>query len=181
MGDDIIADFIAYDTPDHFIPHDAFFYRIMQGETGKAHAPGKLRRYRMNRTTGRLREEIVDAGTHEFPLVDPRVVTRKHQVGFMAAGGLRGITSAIKRVDFDSGHSSVFDFGPMAATGEPVFVAKPGGTTNQGWLITQVLDGTTKTTFFAIFDAMAVEHGPVAKIWLSHHLPISFHGWWHAA
>ena len=34
----IVADFVGYDAPDHFAPHDALFYRLMQGELGTAKA-----------------------------------------------------------------------------------------------------------------------------------------------
>jgi all-trans-8'-apo-beta-carotenal 15,15'-oxygenase len=33
----------------------------------------------------------------------------------------------------------------------------------------------------AVFDARRVEDGPVARVRLRHHLPVSFHGWWEAA
>ena len=68
----IVADFVGYDAPDHFVPHDALFYRLMQGELGTAKAPGKLRRYRIDLRAKTLREEIVDGGSHEFPMIDPR-------------------------------------------------------------------------------------------------------------
>ena len=58
---------------------------------------------------------------------------------------------------------------------------QPAGGENEGWLISQVLDGESGKTFFAVLDAQRVEDGPVAKIWLDHHLPISFHGAWKAA
>jgi len=86
----------------------------------------------------------------------------------------------VKRVDFDTGRSERFDFGPRAAVGEPVFAPRPGGATDEGWLIAQVLDGASETSFFALFDAAHVADGPLAKLWLPHHLPISFHGAWAA-
>jgi hypothetical protein len=46
------------DAPDHFAPHDALFYRLMQGELGTGKAPGKLRRYRIDLRAKTLREDI---------------------------------------------------------------------------------------------------------------------------
>jgi all-trans-8'-apo-beta-carotenal 15,15'-oxygenase len=179
--DEIIADFVAYDAPDHFTPHDALFYQLMQGRMGNAKEHGKLRRYRIDLSMGKLQEEIVDADTHEFPMVDPRVALRPHKVGFMSAGGLGAVNTGVKRFDYESGRAQTYDFGEKAAVGEPVFAAKPGRGENDGWLLTQVLDGASEKAFFALFDASSVEQGPIAKIWLSHHLPISFHGSWAAA
>ena len=56
---EIIADFVGYDTPDHFAPHDALFYKLMQGQMGVAKAPGMLRRYRIDLAANSLR-----AGRH---------------------------------------------------------------------------------------------------------------------
>ncbi|MEE2971298.1 MAG: carotenoid oxygenase family protein [Pseudomonadota bacterium] len=41
--------------------------------------------------------------------------------------------------------------------------------------------GDSGKTFLAIFEVADVAAGPVAKLWLRHHVPVSFHGWWRAA
>ncbi len=180
-GNEIVADFVAYNAPDHFVGHDALLYQIMQGKLAPAKEAGTLRRYRMNLRDGKLREEIISADTHEFPIVDPRLATLAHRIGYMSAGGLHAINTGVKRVDFETGAEQAYDFGAASAVGEPVFAAKPDGGVDDGWLITQVLDGATQKSFFAIFDAATVGAGPIAKVRLAHSLPISFHGWWNAA
>ena len=40
QGDSIVADFVGYDEPDHFIGADPYFERIMRGEPGRFHAAG---------------------------------------------------------------------------------------------------------------------------------------------
>jgi all-trans-8'-apo-beta-carotenal 15,15'-oxygenase len=177
-GDEIVADFVAYDAPDHFVGHDALLAQIMQGKLSPAKEAGTLRRYRMDLRAGTLREDIVSAETHEFPIVDPRLASQPHRIGYMTAGGLHAINTGVKRFDYETGAAQLFDFGIESAVGEPVFAAKPGGSVDDGWLVSQVLDGRSKTTFFAIFDANNVDGGPLAKVHLNHSLPISFHGWW---
>lgn len=178
QGGDIIADFVGYAAPDHFIGEDAQLRRIMQGQTGVAEAQGKLRRFIITPATGTLREEVLADGWHEFPMVDPRAATRPHDVAYLSSGGVGVLNSGIKRLDMRSGAVQEFDFGPTSVAGEPVFAPRPGGGMDDGWLITQVLDGTSGTSRFAIFDARAVDAGPVADIRLDHPLPISFHGAW---
>jgi all-trans-8'-apo-beta-carotenal 15,15'-oxygenase len=178
---EIVADFVGYDTPDHFVGDDARWCAVMRGEMGVAQAPGYLRRYRIDLSRGHLREEILDAGPLEFPFVDTRVATRPHRVGYFAAGPTIAFQSAIKRIDLQTGATQLFEFGPMTAVGEPVLTPRPGAALDEGWLIAQCLDGTTHRTYFAVFDAQHVGDGPIAKIWLSHHVPISFHGAWLAA
>jgi all-trans-8'-apo-beta-carotenal 15,15'-oxygenase len=178
-GHEIIADFVGYDAPDHFLGDDARWRALMRGEIGIAEAPGRLRRYRIDLSAGRLREEILDAGPLEFPFVDPRVATRAHRVGYFAAGPTIAFQSAVRRIDLQTGATQSFDFGPTTAVGEPVLAARTGGAVpDEGWLIAQCLDGATGRTYFAVFDAQRVADGPTARIWLSHHVPISFHGAW---
>lgn len=180
-GHEIIADFVGYDAPDHFVGDDARYRAVMRGEMGTAEAPGSLRRYRIDLADGRLREEILDAGPLEFPFVDQRVATRPHRIGYFAAGPTIAFQSAVKRIDLQTGATQSFEFGPATAVGEPVLAPRPGAALDEGWLIAQCLDGATGRTYFAVFDAQHVGDGPAAKIWLSHHVPISFHGAWLAA
>lgn len=175
---EIIADFVGYDEPDHFIGANALFRTLMEGHMGLANSPGKIRRYVIDASRKTLREEIVDGGNHEFPMLDERCAMRAHRFGYFSFGGPGGLNTGLKRLDYATGTSESFDFGPDTHTGEPVFVAKSGGTLDEGWLIVQCLDGGFRTAFFALFEAQNVAAGPVAKIHLSHHVPISFHGAW---
>jgi all-trans-8'-apo-beta-carotenal 15,15'-oxygenase len=112
-------------------------------------------------------------------MIDPRAALQKHAIGYFTCG--RGpINSGVKRVDYRSGAAQTFDFCPNVATGEPVFAAKPDGSNDDGWLIVQCLDGATERAFFALFNAGRLDAGPIARIHLPHHLPLSFHGWWKA-
>ena len=54
-------------------------------------------------------------------------------------------------------------------------------TEDRGWVLSEVLDGKAGKSFLAVFEAGHIEDGPVAKLKLSEHLPMSFHGWWEAA
>ncbi len=180
-GGEIIADIVAYDAPDHFIGDNPFFASLMRGEMGNAEHPGTIRRYVLSLETGAAREEILDGGNHEFPMTDPRVQLGNHRVGYFACGGVGGLNSGIKRMDMRTGATQLFDFGAdNVQVGEPVFAARneTAGDIDEGWLIAQCLEAKSRTTFFAVFDAQHVEDGPLAKIRLSHHVPISFHGAW---
>ena len=179
-GDEIDADFVGFDEPDHFIGQDALFKNIMQGRMGRAEAAGNIRRYRMDLKTGKLSEEILDHGNHEFPMIDGRAAMARHRVGYFSFGGVGGFNRGLKRFDYETGAADAFDFGALTHVGEPVFAERTGGALDEGWLIAQCLDGATMKSFYAVFDAQSVSAGPVAKILLDHHLPISFHGGWKA-
>lgn len=114
-------------------------------------------------------------------MIDPRVATRAHRVGYLSALGDAVLGTGLKRIEVETGVQQVFDFGARTVVGEPVFAPNPNAGIDEGWLIAQCLDGESEKSFFAIFDAQRVENGPLAKVWLDHHLPISFHGAWKAA
>jgi all-trans-8'-apo-beta-carotenal 15,15'-oxygenase len=179
-GETLFVDFVGFDEPDHFIGRDAFFSNIMHGRMGRAEAPGKLRRYRIDLSAKTIAEEIVDPGNHEFPMMDWSRAMARQRIAYFACGGLGVFNSGVKRFDYETGQSRSFDFGAETHVGEPVLVDPPAGAANEGWLISACLDGRTERTFFAVFDAAAPDAGPIAKIWLRHHAPISFHGAWSA-
>lgn len=178
IGNTIIADFIGYEDPDHFIGPDPAFSTIMNGRRGDSGAPGLMRRYVVNLETDTLREEIMARGGFEFPAINPAEACHHHRMVYTSMGNGESIFhSGLAAIDMENGTVTHFDFGDTHYVGEPVFAPDPTQP-SEGWLITQVLEGQSGTSFFAIFNASAVEAGPIAKARLTHHLPISFHGAW---
>lgn len=178
--DTLIADLVAYDTPDHFIGEDALLKNLMFGKMGHAQSPGTIRRYTMNLAQKTLTEEILDHGNHEFPMIDGRTHMVRQRIGYFTVNGLGALNTGLKRFDYETGATQLFDFGAETQVGEPVFIPAPGNELDRGFVIAQCLNGQSKKTFFALFDAQTIDRGPIAKIWLTHHVPISFHGAWAA-
>jgi all-trans-8'-apo-beta-carotenal 15,15'-oxygenase len=187
-GQRIIADFVGYDEPGHMLGTEPTFNAIMEGRWGDQSAPGTVRRYTIDLGRNSLGEETVDSGHHEFPIVNPHLSCRRHRKGYFAAGE-RGAWyhDGVVAIDLESGQRDEFRFGGGHYVGEPVFVPRPGtryapsAEREPGWLLAEVLSGDTGTSSLAVFRADDVSAGPVARILLDHHLPMSFHGWWHAA
>ncbi len=185
-GDTILADFIGYDEPGHFLGPDAALRTIMQGRRGVAGSPGTLRRFVIDLGAGQARMETIAQGPFEFPMVHPARVGRRHRLGYMAHGEPGSWhQSGVARIDTDTGSCRAFSFGTGCQVGEPVFAPHPGAedaeSEDQGWLLCEVLDGASETTFVAILDAARIEDGPVARLHLGRALPMSFHGWWEPA
>jgi all-trans-8'-apo-beta-carotenal 15,15'-oxygenase len=190
-GNTIVADFVGYDAPDHFLGPDAAFRMIMDGRAGVATSPGTLRRLTLDLSTGRARLETIAAGPYEFPFIPQRRAGQHHRYGYVASqskGADQGwFHDGLARVDTERGQPAAFHFGHGYYVGEPVFVPDPGrpidpaADEDPGWLIAEVLDGRGGTSFLAVFDAMRLDDGPLARVRLRHHLPFSFHGWWEAA
>lgn len=124
QGGDIIADFVGYDEPDHFIGENAEFSAIIAGRTGAVSHTGKVRRYVIGVGSGSLREEIVADGYHEFPMINLARYCHAHRWGYFTRGSCAetNFHSGYARIDMDSGATKLFDFGPGFHTSEPVFV-----------------------------------------------------------
>ena len=183
-GDTVVADFVGYDDPDHFIGKDPYFERIMQGLPGESHTPGTLRRYVIDTKTGSVDEAVIDGGNFEFPMIDMRQAGQAYRFGYLveAARGV-GWHDSIVRVDMESGAKVSFTFDGSIQAGEPVVVpdtAHPDriGQPDGCWLLSVIFNADSGTSGLAIFKGDRIEDGPVATVELEHAAPISFHGTW---
>ncbi len=184
---EIIADFVGYENPDHFIGDDPTFSAIMSGRSVVSKYNGEIRRYRIDIKNKRIQQTVLDQGSHEFPIVNPQHTCHTHRYGYFAAGHGKAdasLFSQIKRLDFQSGKTAVYNFGEGYFCGEPVFAPKPDFRYNPesaeepGWILTQVYDSHTHKNFLAVLDAEHLADGPLALIHHTHHLPFGLHGWW---
>lgn len=180
-GNVIIADFIGYEEADHFLGNKAAFKTIMNGKLGASESKGRIRRYEIDLTGKTVKQSILQEGAFEFPIIHPAFGCHEHSIGYASMGTDNNIFhSAISRFDFKTGASDQYDFGPDIHVGEPVFASDPDypGEESKGWLLVMGLDGLTGNSFMAILSADSLASGPVARLDLSHHTPLSFHGFW---
>ena len=179
-GDELVLDFVGYEDPDHFIGPDAFVTEVMRGRAGRFEKPGYVRRVRVAPGATRARNEVVLAGSFEWPRIDDRLLGRRQRWGYVASARPgQFFWNAVARVDFGSGRAEAHDFGDRVFTSEPVFVPDPGRAgEDAGWLLVELYDGDSKSSSLAILDPARVAEGPVARVLLEHHVPISFHGYW---
>ncbi len=176
-GRELMADFVGYDEPDHFLGDDPALFALMRGEPGVASSPGQIRRFRIDPAARSVREEIVIHANCEFPSVAADRVGRRHRIGYACLGEPGHILhDGLARLDLDSGAMRSFRFGPRHQVGEPVHTADPSG--GEGWLLSLVFDGDRGESDLAIFEAEHPQHGPVAQIGLGAASAYSFHGWW---
>lgn len=176
-GSELVVDWIGYTEPDHFIGPEPALSVLLQGRQGQARAPGILRRSVIDLRNGRATEEILASESMEFPAIDPRFSCRSYRYGYATTGIARTIFhDGLLRIDMESGQICSFRFGEKVHVGEPVFAA--GDEEDAGWLLATGLDGWTGRSFLAIFDARNLAAGPVARAWLRHHMPATFHGSW---
>ncbi|HEY6008504.1 MAG TPA: carotenoid oxygenase family protein [Geobacteraceae bacterium] len=181
-GGELVADFVGYDDPRFFVGPDPVVRALMEGREGEIGSPGLLRRYRIDPAARRVREEVLANGRLEWPRIDERQRCGRHSAVYLADGreGAFFWTRTV-RIDMVGGGEERYDFGPGVYSSEPVFVPRPGGGPDDGWLLVEGLDGASQRSFLAVFDARHLADGPLAVVRLEHHVPFSYHGWWVAA
>lgn len=186
-GNEIIADYVGYEKPDHFIEIDGkepAWFAYMKGRTGSYTYPGKLRRLIINKQTKAVREEILDSGNNEFPIVDKRVHCHEHRdIYFIQAPKDALWWSKIASFDTKTGASDGYDFGPGYYLNEPSFAADKTQPVNlagrdNGWVLVPVYELATGVSSLAVFQANALSSGPIASVRLKNPDPFAFHGFW---
>jgi all-trans-8'-apo-beta-carotenal 15,15'-oxygenase len=134
-----------------------------------------VRRYAINPRRGTLTEyEMATGGDYELPTVNEMESCLTYRYGYAcrSSGGLPNTTS-IARIDTHTQTVAAYDFGKNQFVSEPIYIPA-----DDGYLAVEVLDGNTGRTYLAILRAARIEDGPIAKVHLEHHVPLSFHGTW---
>ncbi|HWL28487.1 MAG TPA: carotenoid oxygenase family protein [Burkholderiaceae bacterium] len=179
VGDSLVADFIGYDEPDHFLGDRAAFRMIMEGKQGAQMHKGILRRYIINLPRRRLIEDRLSPENHEFPVIDSRMVAQRYRYGYFTTSRAATVFhNGIARVSADGGQRDTFFMDESTHMGEPIFVPD-GPEPEDGWLLSVGLDGASGRSFLAIFRSDRLADGPVARVGLQHSTPLSFHGYWY--
>jgi all-trans-8'-apo-beta-carotenal 15,15'-oxygenase len=178
-GDSIVADFVAYDEPDHFLGEKAAFRMIMEGKQGRQQYKGALRRYVINLAQKHVAAEVLSNENHEFPMVEASTSGYRHRFGyFTTSTDATVFHNGLARVDMESGKRDTV-YLHDTHLGEPIFVPDDSASDEQGWLLTVGLDGAEGNSFLGIFRSDRLADGPIARVVLTHPTPLSFHGYWH--
>lgn len=117
----------------------------------------------------------------EFPRIDPRHVGRRTRAMFIASrtpslpAQVFGM-NAVARMDTDNGRLQRFDYGGETLAEEHVFVPRAGAAEGNGWLVGTAWNWVTRRTTLSVFDAGAVDAGPIAQAHLPYGLPLGLHG-----
>jgi carotenoid cleavage dioxygenase len=124
---------------------------------------------------------IVTSIKGEFPVVDPRLVTRRNRFVYSvgAPTGEQGIADMrqIVRHDVEQGGVAAFDYGDGVTAEEHLFVPRRGSAGEaEGWLLGSSLDYRHGRSRLAVFDAARLADGPLAIASLPYAMPLGLHG-----
>jgi carotenoid cleavage dioxygenase len=115
----------------------------------------------------------------EMPRTDDRFQGRPYRYGYMICYRGADGTSAIGRLDHQTGELKTWAPGPNSGVQEPQFVPRrPDAPEGDGWLLVLVSRVAENRSDLAILDATDLEAGPVALIKLPTRVRSTFHGTW---
>lgn len=142
----------------------------------------QLERWTVDPVARKVTRDVIDERFQEFPRVAGSVLNQKHRFGYTTSVGTAAdewnFGSTIK-YDLEAGTSEEFDHGPGRGAGEPVFVSRSNGTSeDDGWLLTVVHDKADERSDLVILDASSLTQPEVARIELPARVPHGFHGNW---
>ncbi len=159
------------------------FRGVMRGEPGGP-SPSHHHQYRID-TRARTISEAPLFGTNvdsEFPCTDPRVSCRRNRTLTMLTADSRqpaphGGLSEVSTFDLDSGKRATYRYPATMMPEEHLFVPRPGSAPEtDGWVVGTALDWQAQVTVLNVFDASAVNAGPIATARLPYALPLGLHG-----
>lgn len=154
-GKQVVVDYVRYPTFDSFYDIGNRAHGDSLGVEGKYH------RATIDLATKTLRSEQLSDRAAEFPTVRPGDEGREHSLAYAVFDRM----GAIGSIDA-SGNVVAHDVPGDQLVSEPLHV--------DGHLL--ALCHMRDRAFVAVYDAARIPAGPVAKIWLDHHVPVTFHG-----
>ena len=162
-GDEIIVDYIHYDD---FGSLDEI------RQPGVPVTQGQLTRRVLSPTRQSLGAPTPLSSLRcDFPTIDPGRTGARTDGIWIASDDAR---TAVARVDPERADTRAWVLPEGHRPSEPVVAPCPSG--GAGWVLSLVYDAKRHESYVAVLDATRPEDGPVAKAWLGHHVPPTFHG-----
>ena len=114
----------------------------------------------------------------ELPRTDDRVQGRPYRYGYEVSRSPDGFATIV-RIDVTTGAMDAWNHGQPVSVHEPQFVPRhPGAAEGDGWLLVVLNRLDQGHSELAIFDAMDLAGGPVARLHLPVRVRSTFHGCW---
>lgn len=149
-------------------------------EDSQADIP-QLYQWRFNLRTGKVKEQLLEEISSEFPQMNQQYLGRKARYGYtakMAKSPLPLMDGIIKH-DLRSGDAQIHQFSSGCYGGEAVFIPHPQGTSeDEGWLVTFVYNQKLNRSSLVIINAQEFTDEPVVEVMIPQRVPYGFHGIW---
>ena len=179
-GDKIVADVMQYEAAPLFPSPDG-----TPGDPDLAQARLCRWTFDLAGNSDQVKRDYIDDIPGEFPRFDERRAGLSYRHGYYA-GRLNetpsGSFDTIVHFDHQTGKRLKYELPLGDAISEPVFVPRSADAPEgDGWLLAVAYRGGEKRSDLLVFEAGALDRGPIATAQLSHRIPFGFHGNWRPA
>ena len=150
--------------------------------TGVEKQPRRMYRMTLDLATKQVTNDRFSEIFCEFSRIDERLMGKPYRYGFAASsnrdwGDAHGY-NCTGCFDFETGETTLWDYGPDANAGEPVHVPNPDSEREEdGWVMCFV-HCPEEGAFLSILSAGDVTAGPIAKVHIPGRVPNGFHANW---
>jgi len=154
-------------------------WTVMRGEY-RHHQGARLTSLQLDPATGTAAQTTVGAQDSEFPAIEPADVGIHYEnvLCLERSAGRRPDMPGFDQValiNVESGDSQRFSYGDDWLVEEHLLVRADGDTRSR-WIVGTALDLAERQTVVSIFNAEALDDGPVAQARLPYALPLGLHG-----
>lgn len=140
-----------------------------------------LHQWRLDLSSGLVKEEVLDDSMGEFPTMDDRALGRRTSVAYMPhiAEADELLFDGLMRYDHDSVTAS-YTYPAGWYGGEAAFAPRVGASEREddGYLTTFVAEEATGESELYVFDAARLADGPVARLPIPQRVPTGYHTEW---
>ncbi len=177
----LFLDFIGSEEGGGLGSEDQGFFQIMKGnEVLISEKPSNFfRRYLVDLDTKTAEEEILcSKANFELPSVSATRRGLKADFAYMIQANEGELfASHLHQFDYKNQSSNTYSFNQNEFVSEPMPLDHMNDAQSSNYIASEVYDGNKKKSYLAIFKEDQFLKGPVCKLWLDHHIPLSFHGY----
>ncbi len=140
----------------------------------------RIHRWRFNLKTGQTREEDLDDEVTEFPMVNGRYKGRANRYAY-TAHMVQGswLLDGLKKYDWQTGKTQSWRCPPGCYVSESPFAPRVGAQDeDDGYVLTFMTDAGKRRAECVIFDAKAIDRGPLCRVELPGFIPLGAHAYW---
>jgi all-trans-8'-apo-beta-carotenal 15,15'-oxygenase len=154
--------------------------------------PGQLWRFHFDLEAGTAERQLIDGRCVEFPALHPGRMGRPYRYLYIGAAHQatgNAPLQAVLKIDQATGDRQLWSAAPWGYGGEPVFIPRhPSsyrdglptpefeGAEDDGWVVVLLFNAERERSQLVILDAQKIEQGPIATLYLKHHVPYGLHG-----
>lgn len=139
-------------------------------------SPPQLTRHSVDLGTARMTTTTLWDQGCEFPRIDASQVGNAYDKLWVMIE--RGARQGLASFEHITAQEDCFLFEEDELPSEPIYVPTDKSGEGDGHVISLIYQGSSHTSYAAIFDAAQLERGPIARAYFDHHIPYTFHGDW---